>query len=125
MTAEAGVPCLITPAAQVYSPFELASVRFLLTDPAGTTMNSSAIDDTSVGVAIGRCLESEADLPSFQSLSQYFRSHNTCSGGLTETAANWLDPGYFSQGGKSVVILPNHKQVPSWTITYYSGRTVR
>ncbi len=35
-------------------------------------------------------------------------SHNTCSGGLTETAANWLDPGYFSQGGKSVVILPNH-----------------
>jgi hypothetical protein len=32
-----------------------------------------------VGVAIGRCLELEADLPSIQSLSQNFRAHNTCS----------------------------------------------
>ncbi len=45
--------------------------------------------------------------PNFQSLRQNFRSHNTCSDGLTRTAANWLEPGYFSQGGKSVVILPN------------------
>jgi hypothetical protein len=61
-----------------------------------------------VGIAIGRCLESEADLPSIQSLSQNFRAHNTCSDGLTGTAANRLKPGYFSRGGKSVVILPNH-----------------
>ena len=66
------------------------------------------IDYTSVGIAIGRCLESEADLPSIQSLSQNFRAHNTCSDGLTGTAANRLEPGYFSRGGKSVVILPNH-----------------
>lgn len=61
-----------------------------------------------MGVAIGRCLESEADLLSIQSLSQNFRAHNTCSDGLTGTAANRLEPGYFSRGGKSVVILPNH-----------------
>jgi hypothetical protein len=64
-----------------------------------------------VGVAIGRCLESEAGLPSIQSLSQNFRAHNTCSDGLTGTAANRLEPGYFSRGGKSVVILPNHEGV--------------
>jgi len=44
-------------------------------------------------------------------LSQNFRSHNTCSDGLTGTAANWLEPGYFSQGEKSVVILPNLKHM--------------
>ena len=40
--------------------------------------------------------------------SQNFRSHNTCSDGLTGTAANWLEPECFSQDGKSEVILPNH-----------------
>ena len=65
-------------------------------------------DDSLISGAIGRCLESEADLPSIQSLRQNFRAHNTCSDGLTGTAANRLEPGYFSRGGKSVVILPNH-----------------
>ena len=58
-------------------------------------------------VAFGQRLDSRGKSPSFQSLSQNFRSHNTCSDGLTGTAANWLEPGYFSQGEKSVVILPN------------------
>ena len=57
--------------------------------------------------AFGQRLDSRGKSPSFQSLSQNFRSHNTCSDGLTGTAANWLEPGYFSQGEKSVVILPN------------------
>ena len=59
-------------------------------------------------VAFGRSLDSRTKSPSFQSLSQNFQSHNTCSDGLTGTAPNWLEPGYFSQGGKSVDILPNH-----------------
>ena len=58
-------------------------------------------------VAFGQRLDSRGKSPSFQSLSQNFRSHNTCSDGLTGTAANRLEPGYFSRGGKSVVILPN------------------
>jgi len=71
-----------------------------------TILNSSALN-TSVTVAFGQRLDSRGKSPSFHSLSQNFRSHNTCSDGLTGTAANRLESGYFSQGGKSVVILPN------------------
>ncbi len=61
--------------------------------------------------AFGQRLDSRAASSSFQSLVQNFRSQNTCSDGQTGTASNRLEPGYFSQGGKSVVILPNHEGV--------------
>ena len=76
--------------------FGLTTTGVVAGDPVG-----------SVSVAFGQRLDSRAKSPSFQSLRKNFRSHNTCSDGLTRTAANWLEPGYFSQGGKSVVILPN------------------
>jgi hypothetical protein len=81
----------------LWQPWGIGGLKYLST---------SALN-TSVTVAFGQRLDSRGKSPSFQPLSQNFRSHNTCSDGLTGTAANRLESGYFSQGGKSVVILPN------------------